>query len=61
MRIDGFDWDSGNLMKNEPKHGLTHSMIEAFFRRTFQLHLTRNIRARKTAFLRLVEIRTADP
>ena len=37
MKIDGFDWDSGNLMKNESKHGLTHAMIEAFFRRTFQV------------------------
>jgi uncharacterized DUF497 family protein len=32
MKIDGFDWDSGNLMKNEAKHGLTHLMIEAFFK-----------------------------
>jgi hypothetical protein len=31
MKIDGFNWDSGNLMKNEPKHGFTHSMIEASF------------------------------
>lgn len=31
MKIDGFDWDSGNLMKNEAKHGLTRDAIEAFF------------------------------
>ena len=31
MKIDGFDWDSGNLMKNEAKHGLTRDAIEVFF------------------------------
>jgi uncharacterized DUF497 family protein len=32
VKIDGFDWDSGNLLKNEVKHSLTHEVIEAFFR-----------------------------
>ena len=31
MKIDGFDWDSGNLLKNESKHGLSHDVIEEFF------------------------------
>lgn len=31
MKIDGFDWDSGNLFKNEAKHGLSRDAIEAFF------------------------------
>ena len=31
MKIDGFDWDSGNLMKNEKKHGISHDLIESFF------------------------------
>ncbi len=30
-KIDGFDWDSGNLFKNEEKHGLSREVIEAFF------------------------------
>ncbi len=32
MKIEGFDWDSGNLFKNEAKHGLSREAIEAFFR-----------------------------
>lgn len=31
MKVDGFDWDSGNLLKNEAKHGLSHEIIETFF------------------------------
>lgn len=31
MKVDGFDWDSGNLLKNEAKHGLTREVIEAVF------------------------------
>ena len=32
MKIEGFDWDKGNILKNEKKHGLTHDVIEEFFR-----------------------------
>jgi uncharacterized DUF497 family protein len=32
VKIDGFDWDSGNLMKSEAKHELTRDAIEEFFR-----------------------------
>jgi uncharacterized DUF497 family protein len=31
VKVDGFDWDSGNLLKNEAKHGITKDMIETFF------------------------------
>ena len=31
MKVDGFDWDSGNAFKNESKHGLSQEVIEAFF------------------------------
>lgn len=31
VKVDGFDWDSGNLLKSEAKHGLSHEVIEAFF------------------------------
>lgn len=31
MKIERFDWDSGNSFKNEAKHGLTREAIEAFF------------------------------
>ncbi len=31
MKAHGFDWDSGNLFKNEAKHGLTREVIETFF------------------------------
>ena len=31
MKIDGFDWDVGNLMKNEEKHGILRESIELFF------------------------------
>lgn len=33
MKVDGFDWDSGNRFKNEAKHGLTREVIEQFFHR----------------------------
>lgn len=32
MKVDGFDWDSGNLMKSEDKHGISRESIEQFFR-----------------------------
>lgn len=32
MRIDGFDWDSGNILKNLLKHGLSKSTVEDFFK-----------------------------
>jgi uncharacterized protein len=32
MKTDGFDWDRGNLFKNEAKHGLSRETIETFFR-----------------------------
>jgi uncharacterized protein len=31
VKVDGFDWDSGNLLKSEAKHGLTKEVIEAVF------------------------------
>lgn len=31
VKIDGFDWDAGNLFKNEAKHGLTKDVIENIF------------------------------
>jgi uncharacterized DUF497 family protein len=31
VKIEGFDWDSGNLFKNEFKHGLPRDAIESFF------------------------------
>jgi uncharacterized DUF497 family protein len=31
MKIDGFDWDSGNSMKSEEKHGISRESIELFF------------------------------
>lgn len=32
MKIDGFDWDSANSMKNENKHGISRESIELFFK-----------------------------
>ncbi|MFH1263178.1 MAG: BrnT family toxin [Pseudomonadota bacterium] len=32
MKANGFDWDRGNLFKNEAKHGLSRETIETFFR-----------------------------
>ena len=29
---EGFDWDDGNLLKSESKHGITHATIEDFFK-----------------------------
>lgn len=34
MRIDGFDWDGGNILKNLIKHGLSKSAIEDFFKKS---------------------------
>ena len=34
MKVSGFDWDSGNLFKNEAKHDLSREVIEAFFHGT---------------------------
>ena len=31
MKIEGFDWDSGNSMKSEKKHGISRESIELFF------------------------------
>jgi uncharacterized protein len=31
VKIDGFDWDGANLLKNEAKHGITKETIEKFF------------------------------
>jgi hypothetical protein len=31
MQVAGFDWDHGNLFKNESKHGLSREVIETFF------------------------------
>jgi uncharacterized DUF497 family protein len=31
VKIEGFDWDAGNLLKNEAKHGLSRDVIESFF------------------------------
>ncbi len=31
VKVGGFDWDSGNLLKNESKHGLSREVIETFF------------------------------
>jgi uncharacterized DUF497 family protein len=31
MKVDGFDWDSGNLFKNETKHGISRDDVEFFF------------------------------
>ena len=31
MKVDGFDWDTGNSFKNEAKHGLSRDVIELFF------------------------------
>ncbi|MBP9674394.1 MAG: BrnT family toxin [Bacteriovoracaceae bacterium] len=33
IKVSGFDWDSGNLFKNEFKHGLSREIIELFFHR----------------------------
>ena len=33
MKVDGFDWDSGNSMKNERKHGISQKSIELFFQK----------------------------
>jgi uncharacterized DUF497 family protein len=33
VKVDGFDWDSGNLFKNEAKHGISRETVEAFFGR----------------------------
>ena len=30
----GFDWDAGNLLKSEAKHGLSREAIETFFRKS---------------------------
>lgn len=37
MKVEGFEWDSGNILKNEAKHGLTHDVIEAFFHGKIQV------------------------
>lgn len=34
MKVDGFDWDSGNSFKNEAKHGISRQTVEAFFGRS---------------------------
>ena len=31
MKVDGFDWDSGNLFKSETKHGISREVVEVFF------------------------------
>jgi uncharacterized DUF497 family protein len=31
VKVDGFDWDSGNSFKNEAKHGISRETVEAFF------------------------------
>ena len=33
VKVDGFDWDSGNSFKNEAKHGISRETVEAFFGR----------------------------
>ncbi len=33
MKVDGFDWDSGNTFKNEAKHGISREPVEEFFGR----------------------------
>lgn len=33
VKVDGFDWDSGNTFKNEAKHGISRETVEAFFGR----------------------------
>ena len=31
MKLKGFDWDDGNRLKNEAKHGITCELVERFF------------------------------
>jgi uncharacterized DUF497 family protein len=33
VKVDGFDWDSGNSFKSEAKHGISRDAVEAFFGR----------------------------
>lgn len=39
LKIDGFDWDEGNLNKIERKHGISRELIEALFRRKHWVEL----------------------
>jgi hypothetical protein len=27
VKVDGFDWDSGNWFKNEAKHGISREIV----------------------------------
>ena len=37
MEVDGFDWDAGNLFKNESKHGISREVIEELFSGTVRV------------------------
>ena len=37
MKVDAFDWDSGNSFKNEAKHGISRETVEAFFGRNVRV------------------------
>jgi uncharacterized DUF497 family protein len=33
VKVDGFDWDSGNSFKSGAKHGISRETVDAFFGR----------------------------